>query len=360
MCCAQQSPFVIAAADQGCALNPLRAKYGASLLLVGAPGPGATNGPHPGHMGPCFDAGPYPLRCGRLGPLWGPFCALRVRRLARCGCALRAAAASARRPRSARLAARFPPLPPLGHLCAAVAAPRALAGPVCLWPRPCCGAGFLFGRPSCARAWALCSACPAGGRLRPLRGKGRARSRPAPLRPLRAAFLGRGCGAFFSARGGLPPLAASGGGSSGGGCSWAALLGLRVRCWLGFAPAGAHRCSPRRASASVVAGFSPAAPPPLPPPPGARGEREAAPWGLPPPAVPAAPFRLAASAFFQDSWISLLTFQGSCDTMLLRGCAAPVRGPLVTKCPGLSEKALSKDRAFSFCPFPAAPGKSHI
>ena len=33
--------------------------------------------------------------------------------------------------------------------------------------------------------------------MRPLRGKGRARSRPAPLRPLRAAFLGRGCGAFF-------------------------------------------------------------------------------------------------------------------------------------------------------------------
>ena len=92
----------------------------------------------------------------------------------------------ARRARFARLAALSPrsPARPLVRRCAA---PRALAGPGPL-AVPSAPLRASCGRP-CFSPGRLCGCRgPAGGRLRPLRGKGRARSAPAPLRPLRAAF----------------------------------------------------------------------------------------------------------------------------------------------------------------------------
>ena len=94
------------------------------------PGPGATRAP-PMPPGRFFHGAPRPSIVCPPGPRWGPFCALRVRRLARCGCALRAASASARRARPL-CAARLPPGFLRSATCAPrIAAPRALAGPVC-------------------------------------------------------------------------------------------------------------------------------------------------------------------------------------------------------------------------------------
>lgn len=74
----------------------------------------------------------------------------------------------------------------------------------------------------------------------------------------------------------LPPVA------SPAPLSPSALLGL-AWLWLCFAPAIAIVAAPRRAAASVAAGFSLPPPPPLPPRWGSRGARGLRPWGLPPP-----------------------------------------------------------------------------
>lgn len=142
-------------------------------------------------------------------------------------------------------------------------APSALAAAVCLRPRPRCAAGSLFARPCCAWPWALCSASARGGSAWAPPGFARARSAPAPGAALRAAFPPSGAGAWLAARGRLRPLAAL-----LRGC-FLRCLGLRA-LWLGFAPAGAHRCC---AQARFV-GFSPAPPRPAAPA-GGSGERQA-------------------------------------------------------------------------------------
>lgn len=277
----------------------------AAWLRPGARGPAAGAGPHPGRLGPCFDAGPNPLLCARLSAC-GLLFAHSGSPVAPGPLPLRGSP-PARRARPCRAPLfRGPPALALGLLCAAVAAPRALAGPGCLWPRPCCAAGSLFGCPCCARPWALCSAWPRRAPPRAPRwpASGGPAAAPPPLGLRVRGAPARGPARAAPACSGLRPpgfccapcararLAASGGGSSGGGCSWAALLGLRVRCWLGFAPAAAHRCSPRRAAAVVAVGFSPASPPaPAAPSGGSRGARGLRPWGLPPPALRASPLR---------------------------------------------------------------------
>ena len=210
------------------------------------PGTRGHNWPHPGRMGPCFVAGPYPLRCAALSPpaaavgsfLRTPGPLLRRGPFPCAGPLRRGPPGPASRPRFARSAPRafsalpgsgpgpFPPALPLGRLCAAVAAPRPLAGPVCLRARPCCGAAFLFGRPSFARPWPLCSAWPRRvppwpaacwpsslGPASPPRGFGPGASRPGACARLRRALVASG-----------PRAAACGRVTSGGGCPWAALL----------------------------------------------------------------------------------------------------------------------------------------
>ena len=77
-----------------------------------------------------------PVGAGRLPPLRGPGPPL---------------AASLRSPGPGRWPC--PPASPLGLLCAAYAAPRALAGPAVLSARPCVAAASLIGRPCVARPW---------------------------------------------------------------------------------------------------------------------------------------------------------------------------------------------------------------
>lgn len=155
----------------------------------------------------------------------------------------------------------LPPALSLGPCARCALRGRSLAPSAC-GPALVCAAGSLFGRPCVARACALCSAWPRGGPLRPrFAASGPGAPRPAPVaRPLAALFL-RGGRASGCARGPARACCASPGSAS---CAaW-----VRVRGWLGFAPAGAHRCSPRRAS-----GVLPASPPPLPPRWGSRGAR---------------------------------------------------------------------------------------
>ena len=185
---------------------PLRT-YGGIAGRV--PGP---QGPHPSRLLPLPSVAPHrgcarrPAGPSSLGFSGRPFAPLRVlpgRGPCPCPRPLRA-----RRARFARLAALSPrsPARPLVRRCAA---PRALAGPVCLRPRPRCAAGSLFGRPCCAWPWALCSAWPRGGSLAPPPGQG---SRSAPPRPpcgpCGPLFPLRGAGAWLAARGRLRPLAA--------------------------------------------------------------------------------------------------------------------------------------------------------
>lgn len=214
-----------AAADQCCALSPLHAINGVPLLHGCAPEPGGLplgTAPTRAAWG-LASCGPKPSAvCAPVG-LRPPLCPLRVRC---CAAALRLLRASAagRRARSARLAARSPRYPrsatcaPLSRLRGRSLVASAFS-PALAALRPSCSGGLA------ARGLGPCAArARRGGRLRPLRGKGRARSRPAPLRPLRAAFWGAGAGRFFCA-----PCASARLAASGGGCSWAALLGLRVR-----------------------------------------------------------------------------------------------------------------------------------
>lgn len=228
--------------------SPTRNVYHISVRMLPGRGPGHMAPPVPAgrahHVRPC----PDPLLClGRL---------LRRSRpaLARCGCALRAASAPARgrrpcfaapvrrlRPRFARrgrACLACPPLSRSARVRAFALRGRSLAPSAC-GPALVCAAGSLFGRPCVARAWALCSAWPRGGPLRPrFAASGPGAPRPAPVaRPLAALFL-RGGRAFGCARG------------------------------------PARACCASVAAASVVAGFSLLPPRPCRPA-GAPGEREA-------------------------------------------------------------------------------------
>lgn len=157
------------------------------------------HGPHPSPLGACAQT-----RCCFAALLRLAFvpprrlrrrrrcCALRVRHSPRC-----AWLRPLRRARPARAVASLPPAPALGP-CARLRAPWALAGPVCLRRRSRCAAGFLFGRPCCARACGLCSACPRGGLACVPSGFARARSGPPPARAVGALFpASRGAGSGF-------------------------------------------------------------------------------------------------------------------------------------------------------------------
>lgn len=174
-------------------------------------------------------------------------CALRVRpwpaaavpcvpRPLRRRAAAAAVAGSVRRvrPRFARLARAgcgAPPAFPLGHLCAAVAAPRALARAVWFAAAAFLRCGRPVRLPLLRAALRAPSASPRGVRLAPLSRLRASRSgRPSRgLRPRRGGFgpggsgraprLARRSRAFFA---GVGPGFSSGGGSSGGGCSLAA------------------------------------------------------------------------------------------------------------------------------------------
>lgn len=157
----------------------------------------APRGPGPHHGGPPGRPGSAQTQAVALaGPRWGPLCAAPVPHSPRCaalawlGPVARARAAAAVAAPVRRLRPRFarrgraslacPPLPRSARV-RRCAAPWALAGPVCLRPRPRVAAGSLFGRPCYAWAWALCSAWPRGGPLRArCRGFGPGGSRPGP------------------------------------------------------------------------------------------------------------------------------------------------------------------------------------
>ena len=173
------------------ATRSTRAINGAAAAAAGR-GPGGPQGATP-HPGPSA-LPPGHSAVALAGPLRGPCCAAPVPRSPRfawLGPVARARAAAASRPRSgvcalASLGGPGPPLlaprsaaRPLVRRCAA---PRALAGPVCLRPRSRVAAGSLIGRPCCARPWALCSAWPRGGPLR-ARFRLRASGRSASPRP---------------------------------------------------------------------------------------------------------------------------------------------------------------------------------
>ena len=185
-------------------------------------------------------------------------------------------------PRRGRASLAAPPLPRSGARRAG-ALPRPLAGPVCLWARPCCAAGArrLALVALASRGLGPCAARgPAGGLLRAPSGFGPGGlPPPPPVAGWRPPFFAWGAGAFWLRARACPRL------PSGSWCAAAAaaLLGLAWLLWLCFALAGArHRCSPRRATSGSRVGFSPAPLPSPPPPLGAPGSAWPPAMGLPP------------------------------------------------------------------------------
>lgn len=198
-------------------------------------------------------------------------------------------------PRRGRASLAAPPLPRSGARRAG-ALPRPLAGPVCLWARPCCAAGArrLALVALASRGLGPCAARgPAGGLLRAPSGFGPGGlPPPPPVAGWRPPFFAWGAGAFWLRARACPRL------PSGSWCAAAAaaLLGLAWLLWLCFALAGArHRCSPRRAASGSRVGFSPAPLPSPPPPLGAPGERGASGSGAPAPRLRRSPPCPAAS-----------------------------------------------------------------
>lgn len=193
----------------------------------GSRGPAVGNGPHPGHMGPCFVAAPYPLWCAPLPPL-AAFCALRVPFCAGAPSPARVPFGAGRppplrgsgpAPSALPLVALpgprpLPPAPPFGPcapLCGSVGAlwPRCASALPLLW----CGlpvrspflragaaralrgfpAGSPLGPPPCASSLAPPFRAPVGLRARrlPARGLCGPSGRSGGLRP--RAFPARGC-----------------------------------------------------------------------------------------------------------------------------------------------------------------------
>lgn len=311
MCCAQQPSSWLPAADQCCALNPLRAKNGATLLQAVARVPG-PQGPHPCHLGAFFMARPDPLLCARLAPGGGLF----------------AHSASGAWP-----AAAVPCVP----------RPRRRGGPAPYAPP---------GSPpaSCAR--------PLVRRVSRLRG----RSLGPSVRPLPSLLCGlpwgsplfrlrRGPWSARALAGSPPPLVRRGAPAPGA-------LSAASRAFFRWAPGLFLRASASR-RLLPPAGVPPAGV--------VLGPLRWWPWVSPlPPPRPCRPLRgLAGSArlrlgpsgpfFFPAVDIS----KRMCYILfarLRRSCW----GPLVTERPGCSENVRPKGWAFSFCLFPSAALLSQI
>lgn len=139
----------------------------------GPRGPAVGNGPHPGHMGPCFVAAPYPLWCAPLPPL-AAFCALRVPFCAGAPSPARVPFGAGRPP---PLRGSGPGLTPAGLF--GPCPPRAPAVPPGFSARPVCAAVRLRGRslaPLCFGLALVAVRAPCSVALPP-RGRGSGASR---------------------------------------------------------------------------------------------------------------------------------------------------------------------------------------
>ncbi len=320
---------------------PLRLRLRCCTLRPGSRG---HNRPHPGRMGPCFDAGPYPLLCaalapqGRVGPRGAFFAQGPSGAWPAAACALRAASGPARAarpplrgpgpafspsalfgPRRGRASLAAPPLPRSARVRACALRGRSLA-PSAFGP------GLAVLRAPAALLWlplrraalALVQrVAPRGVCCAPLRASGPVGSRPGPPACLAArCFPLCGAGAFGCARG--PARACRPG---------LGALPLPPRC-LGLRGAlarlrsrrSATVAAPRRAGAGSRVGFSPAPLPSPPPPLGAPGECVASGLGAPAPPLRGSPPTIAASVARPVAALRLAhaAFWGAAGCILVR------------------------------------------
>jgi len=289
-----------------------------------------------------------PLRCGKAAPpplfahsapppapgplpLRGVAPARRARRrfAPRSGVPPSLRSAALRSGRRGRPPGPGPPAPPLGP-CAPLCGSVGPRWPRCAWARLplCCGLPPRCSGCPCSAPPCLCaSRGPAGSpRARPLRGFGGGRLPPRGLRgPLARFSRPPAPGPLLRARARprlLPPA---------GAVLFPRCLGSRVGLWLGFAPAGAppYR-SPRRAS-PVLIGGSPLPPPrPCRPLRGLAGSARLRLWGLPPPALRAAP---SGRHCFPSVRPPLPHCNGRVKAALRRGSAPALTRPFLGECP---------------------------
>lgn len=336
----------------------------AAWLRPGARGPAAGAGPHPGRPGPCSAAGPDPLLCARLSPpapcrggAVGSFLRTPGPLLRRgpCPCA-----GSLRRGAPALVAPRFPRPPgscarPLVRRCRGSAGTR--------WPRlppapPLLRCGLPVRSPflraglglvqrvappgppagpsvACLRRPGGCAAAP--------RASGARGSRPWACAGCARLFRPPAPGLFAARRAPAPGLLPPAGVPPAG-------VALGPRC-LGFARGSGFAGAAFSAHPGALQGILPCLPPrPCRPLRGLAGSARLRLGASRPRAFGAPPLAAAASVLSKNLDNSALTFPGVCDTLFLRGCAAPFWGrPLGVR--GVAKRLCRKTGPFLFALF---------